>query len=90
MTSARKTVVVSSDSIVGYAEPKMVLELDGKIYVTLGVLEYDPNKEGMHDDERADLAELQAMLDGPRPVTGTVHGKPQRIAMMAQSQTRNN
>ena len=89
MNSERKTVRVSSDSIVGYAEPRLVLEFEGKIYVTLGVLEYDPGGP-MDVDERAVLAELQAMLEGPRPVSGTVHSRPLRAAAMAQSQSRDN
>lgn len=90
MSNERKTVLVSSDSVVGYAEPRLVLEFDGKIYVTLGVLEYDPTSESMDEDARADLAELQSMLNGPRPVSGTVHSQPHTITAMAQSESRNN
>lgn len=88
MDSYRKTVWVSSESVEGNAEPKFVLEFEGKIYVTLGVLEYDPFEEGMDDDERSDLSELQSMLEGPRPVSGTIYGAPQEEAAMAQSQSR--
>lgn len=88
MDRDRKTVLVSSDGVEAYAEPKFVLEFDGKIYVTLGVLEYDPAEEPIDDDERSNLAELQAMLDGARPVTGTLFGRPREAAAIAQSETR--
>lgn len=90
MNNERKTVLISSNSVKGYAEPKFVLEFDGKVYVTLGVLEYDPAKEEMDDDERADLNELQAMLADPRPVSGTVFDGEERIVTMAQAQSRDN
>lgn len=90
MDKNRKSVLVSSDSVEGYAEPKLVLEFDGKIYVTLAVLEYDPAAEDMDDDKRADLAELQDMLNGERPVSGTIFGRPIRKAAIAQSETRDN
>ena len=70
------------------ADPKFVLEFKGKIYVTLGVLEYDPLDEEMDDDARSDLSELQAMLAGSRPVSGTVYGPPQVEAAIAQSESR--
>ena len=88
MDSNRKTVRVSSESIEGNADPKFVLEFKGKIYVTLGVLEYDHLDEEMDDDARSDLSELQAMLAGSRPVSGTVYGPPQVEAAIAQSESR--
>ena len=88
MDSNRKTVWVSSEGIEGNADPKFVLEFEGKIYVTLGVLEYDPLDEEMDDDDRADLSELQGMLAGARPVSGTVYGAPREVAAMAQSESR--
>lgn len=88
MDSDRRTVLVSSDSVEGYAEPKMVLEFEGKIYVTLAVLEYDPENSNLDEDKQADLGELQAMLSGARPISGTIYGAPGEVAAMAQSQTR--
>ncbi len=84
MNSERKTVTV----VEGSAEPRFVLEFENRVYVTLGVLEYDPAKKTMDEEERADLAELQAMLKGPRRVSGTVFGGPREVAAMAQSQSR--
>jgi hypothetical protein len=87
MNGDRQTVTVSLESIEAYAEPQFVLEYDGKVYVTVGVVEFDPN-EDMDDDERSDLAELQAMLEGERMVSGTVMGEPREAAAMAQSESR--
>lgn len=87
MDGDRQTVTVSLDSVEAYAEPQFVLEFDGKIYVTVGVIEFDPDDSDMDDDEKADFAELQGMLAGGRPVSGTVVGAPQEASAMAQSQT---
>ena len=90
MDSGRRTVRVSSESTEAYADPKFVLEFDGKIYVTVGVLEYDPNDGTDDPDKTSELRELQAMLDGPRPVSGTPFGRPHETAAMAQSESKNN
>lgn len=87
MDNERKTVHVSSESVTGYPEPHFVLESNGKIYVTLAVLEFDPANEEMLDDERANLADLQALLDGPRSVTGTTVDEEPRFMTMAQAQS---
>ena len=88
MNGERQTVTVSFDSVEAYAEPQFVLEFEGKIYVTVAIIELDPNDEEMGEDERSDLAELQNMLSGSRPVSGTVVGAAGEPAAMAQSQSR--
>lgn len=87
MDGDRRTVSVSFDSVEAFAEPQFVVEHDGKIYVTVGVIEYDPNDREMDDDEKSDLAELQEMLRGRRDVTGTTVGRPQEAMAMAQSES---
>jgi hypothetical protein len=87
MNEERSTVIVSIDSVEAYAEPQFVLEFGGKIYVTMAVMEYDPTLSDMDDDERSDLSELQAMLGGPRLVSGIVVGSPLEAASMAQAQS---
>lgn len=88
MNGERRTVSVSFESVEAYADPQFVLEYDGKIYVTVGVVEYDPNEPDMDEDERSDLAELQAVLAGGRDVNGAVLGSAGEAAAMAQSETR--
>ena len=56
--------------------------------MTVGVVEYDPNEQDMDEDERSDLAELQAMLAGNRDASGTALGGPGEALAMAQSETR--
>lgn len=90
MNAERETITVSLESVEVYAEPQFVLEFDGKIYVTVGVVEFDPNDQDMDDDERADLADMEAMLNGPRPVSGTVMGAAREGAALAQSETEDN
>ena len=87
MNAERETITVSLDSVEVYAEPQFVLEYDSKIYVTIGVVEFDPSDGDMDDDERADLADMQAILNGRRPVSGTIIGAPREAAAMAQSET---
>jgi len=89
MTGERQKAIVSLEVIEAFAEPKFVLEFEGKIYVTQAVLEYNPDDPSMNDDLRADVEELKAMLDGPRPVSGTVFGAPQEAAAIAQSEANN-
>ncbi len=88
MDEQRNTVTVSSDSVEAYAEPQFVLAFGGKIYVTAAVIEHDPNDPDMHEDERSDLSELQAMLDGPHLVSGIVIGAPRETASMAQAESK--
>lgn len=88
MDGERRIVSVSSDSIEAYAEPQFVLEFDGKIYVTLALVEYDPNDAEMAEDERSDLSELQSMLEGDRIVSGTIVDAPREAMAGAQSESR--
>ena len=88
MDGDRRTVMVSLESVEAYGEPQFVLEFDGKIYVSLAVIEFDPNDPDMDEDDRADLAELQDVLSGDRPVSGAVIGAAMEAVAMAQSQTR--
>ncbi len=67
-----------------------MLEFEGKIYVTVGVIEYDPGDPDIDEDDRSDLAELQAMLDGPRIVSGTIVGAPREAMASAQSESSDN
>lgn len=90
MDGERRTVSVSFDSVEAYAEPQFVLEFEGKIYVTVGVIEYDPGDPEMDEDERSDLAELQAMLEGPRIVSGTIVGDAREASASAQSESSDN
>jgi hypothetical protein len=88
MESERQTVTVSLESVEALAEPQFVLEFDGKIYVTMALLEFDPNDPGMDEDLQSDLGELQAMLSGERTVSGNVVGAAREPLAMAQSESR--
>ncbi len=90
MDAERPTVTISTDSVEAYAEPQFVLEFDGKIYVTMAVIEFDPNDADMDEDERSDLSDLQGMLKGPRLASGTIIGAPRESASMAQAESRDN
>lgn len=90
MNEERSTVTISTDSVEAFAEPQFVLEFGGKIYVTAAVFEFDPGETDMDEDERSDLSELQAMLDGPRLVSGTLIGAPSEETSMAQAESRDN
>jgi hypothetical protein len=87
MDRERSTVIVSMESVEAYAEPQFVLEFGGKIYVTAAVIEYDPDDPDIDEDDRSDVSELQAMLNGPRLVSGTLIGAPREKASMAQAES---
>lgn len=83
----RQTVTICTESVEAFAEPQFVLEFDGKIYVTVAVIEIDPNDPEMDEDQRVDLSELQAMLNEGQPVRGTIMGPPREAASMAQAES---
>ena len=88
----RRTVSVAFDTVDAYAEPQFVLEYDGKVYVTLAVIEYDPADEEMDAEERSDLSDLQRMLSAGKDVSGAlISGDSGPLAMMgAQSESNSN
>ncbi|MDQ8755484.1 hypothetical protein RCO27_04510 [Sphingosinicella sp. LHD-64] len=44
------------------AEPQFLIEKDGKLYLTLAVLEYDPNHPDITQQQQASVTQLQTML----------------------------
>ena len=89
MNSDISKVVVGFDSVKGDAEPCFLLEHGTKRYVTLAVMEFDPNDTSLDEEARAKIDEMEAMLAGKHTVSGVVYGPPTKMMSLAQSESRN-
>jgi hypothetical protein len=52
-------------------DPQFLIEHEGKLYLTLAVLEYDPKYPGLSEHQREDIEKLRSILKGSN-LTGTV------------------
>jgi hypothetical protein len=55
-------VIVSRDGIRALEEPRFLIEADGKLYLTVAVLEYDPKHPELKDEHRKTIGDLQNHL----------------------------
>ena len=75
MMSGNRQQIVSvcrEGGISALEEPRFLLEVDGKLYLTMAVLEYDPEHEGITHEQRHAIAELQDFMgeaEGVRAVS---------------------
>jgi hypothetical protein len=74
MAGKRPTVIVSRDGISALDEPRFLIEADGKLYLTVAVLEYDPNHPDLKDEHRQTIGDLQAQLESGEQVRAVQHG----------------
>jgi hypothetical protein len=79
MAGRRPTVIVSRDGIRALEEPRFLIEADGKLYLTVAVLEYDPNHPELKDEHRQSIGELQNQLETGEKVRAVKYG-PGRIS----------
>ena len=63
MADNRRTVSVCSQGMTALEEPRFLLEVDGKLYLTLAVLEYDPKHPKITKEQAATVRELQGHLE---------------------------
>ena len=68
MAEKRRTVVVSRDGIRALEEPRFLIHADGKLYLTVAVLEYDPNHPELKEEHKATIADLHQQLQAAPPV----------------------
>lgn len=71
MGKSRRTVSVSH-SITALEEPRFLLEVEGKLYLTLAVLEYDPKHPKITEQQRATIKQLEQHV-GKGPGARAVH-----------------
>lgn len=62
MADKRRTVSVSRQSMTAIEEPRFLVEADGKLYLTLAVLEYDPEHPKISKEQAAIIRELHGHL----------------------------
>lgn len=70
----RPTVIVSRDGIRALEEPRFLIEADGKLYLTVAVLEYDPKHPELKDEHRQAIGDLQHHLQTGEKVPAVRHG----------------
>ncbi len=65
MSTNPRSVYVSTSATEALGEPQFVIEHDGKIYLSVAVLEFDPGQP--------EASRLQTMLSSGSPVKATVY-----------------
>jgi hypothetical protein len=63
MANGGRTVTVCRQGITALEEPRFLIEKDGKLYLTVAVLQYDPKHPGITRDQSAAIRGLQDQLD---------------------------
>ena len=63
MAKTRQTVSVCRQGMTALEEPRFLVEADGKLYLTLAVLEYDPKHPKISKEQAATIGELHGHLD---------------------------
>ena len=63
MAKNRRTVSVCREGMTALEEPRFLLEADGKLYLTLAVLEYDPKHPKITKEQAATIRELHGHLE---------------------------
>ncbi len=57
-----RTVNVCRQGLTAIEEPRFLLEVDGKLYLTLAVLEYDPKHPKITKEQSKTIGDLQVHL----------------------------
>ena len=63
MKERRRIVRVSARSVAAYEEPVFVVKARGKFFLTLGVLEFDPEHEGITPEQRRTIREMEKLFE---------------------------
>jgi hypothetical protein len=62
MAKGPQTVSVSRQDVTALEEPRFLIEQDGKLYLTVAVLEYDPKHPKISKEQAATIGDLQAHM----------------------------
>jgi hypothetical protein len=71
MASKRPTVTVSRHAITAFEEPRFLIEWEGKYYLTVAVLEYDPQHPELTEAQRDVMGDLEQTLGTTPTVRAT-------------------
>ena len=63
MASKRGMVTVCREGISAYEEPRVLFESGGKLYLSVAVIEYDPEHPQLTEEQRESIVQLQTHLD---------------------------
>jgi len=63
MAKNRQTVSVCAQGMTALEEPRFLVEADGKLYLTLAVLEYDPKHPKISKEQTATIRGLHEHLE---------------------------
>lgn len=67
MAGTRRTVTVCQKGVVALEEPRVLFEADGKLYISVAVLEYDFKHPQITSEQAATIRDLRSHLDtGPK------------------------
>lgn len=70
MVKSRRTVNVCRDGMTALEEPRFLLEAEGKLYLTVAVLEYDPKHPKITKAQAATIRELHEHLERGEHLVG--------------------
>jgi hypothetical protein len=71
MPSDPRTVYISTASTPALGEPQFLIEHQGRIYLSVAVLEYDPGQSD--PEQRQEASRLQGLLASGEPVKATLY-----------------
>jgi hypothetical protein len=56
-------VTVCREGVAAYEEPRVLFAANGKLYLSVAVIEYDPEHPQLTDAQRESIVQLQSHLD---------------------------
>ena len=69
-----RTVSVSSDAIEASVEPQFIVEHEGKFYVSVAVLEFDPKHPKLREVHKKGIERVASAFKGGRKVGAVMTG----------------
>lgn len=72
MAEKKRSVSVSKDATAAPSEPQFIVEHEGKYYVSLAVLEFDPKHPKLKEVHRKGIALVQAAYKSGRKVSAVM------------------
>lgn len=67
MATKGQTVTVCRQGIPALEEPRVLFEANGKLYMSVAVVEYDPNHPQLTDAHKSTIKDLRSTLESGEP-----------------------